>query len=78
MGVEIHNCTTQQLSALYGWSENDDADVYELKLSMGGVDEFNKFGVIENNPKYVEMLKHFNVTFHADASSNEDDGQLEL
>jgi hypothetical protein len=45
---------------------------------MGGVDEFNKFGVIENNPEYIEMLKHFNLTFHADASSNENDGQLEL
>lgn len=67
MGVEIHNCTQQQPATLYGWPDND-TGVYELNLSMEQMKEFNKLGATEDNAKYIDMLKQFDATYHADAT----------
>lgn len=75
MGIEVHNCTQSQPATLWGWPENS-TGVYELNMNMEQMKEFNKLGTTEDNEVYIEMLKSFDATYHADATKMANFAQL--
>jgi hypothetical protein len=55
ISIAIRSCTQKQLAThLCGWLETE-AGVYELRLSMEKMAEFNKLGAIKDNAKYIDM-----------------------